>query len=181
MSDPFASASGNTAGDPFGQPVGGGGGKYPSMIDMRGCLLLINPTEFDPKAPGFEEGDKPRERFTVDLAILDGKPMNADDEPWEVGAWYEGMFISQGNICRVLKPQFKAKGMVLGRLQRVPRKNEAEKYPTLEKLEEAITRAARRGDKVNFSWSLAEFTPEDAKIAREFLKNPKVANADSDE
>lgn len=167
MSDPFASASGATTAtvapgeDPFAQPASS---SFPKLYEMFGCLLLIKPTELG-KGPDYNDKTKLVDRITADVTILDGEP----EGEWEVGQVISEMYLSQASLIGVLKPALRKNGMILGRLHRAPTKDNKDKYPTPEALEAAMAKVKPGQPQINYTWKLAEFTPEDAAKARDFL------------
>lgn len=173
--DPFGNASGDVAGDPFGQPEGGGG-KYPKAEDLLGVLLMISPIEITnvPKPPKF--GGKPGEmveQLTADTVVL---PDSVDDlasaEEYHSMWWGQAGIVGAGKIA-------KRKGVpaILGRLWRFPVSEDKKDgtYHTRQDIEAAFVKFENRELKMppRFAWSLEKFSPEDAEIARAYLANKK--------
>lgn len=175
MSDPFTSAAstatapapGAAGADPFGQPPTS---SYPKMEDLDKRLLLIKPSLIEKVMQTFEGQDpKEVERITADVSVLDGGELLGEDVP----ATFDAMFISQAALVGSLKPALRSGGMILGRLRKFPTKGNKDKYPTPEDVERALAAyfaSGGKSEKVNFSWKLQEFTPEDAQKARAFLQ-----------
>jgi hypothetical protein len=170
MTDPFASASGavasKPAGDPFAQPPKS---SFPNMDALFGRLILARPTLIEKVPNKFDQDGEKVDRVTVDVTVLDGGPIMGNDTPHT----FSGMYISQGSLVGQLKGFIATRGMVLGRMVRVARKKEQEKYgDTPEAMERVLAEwlaNGARGQKPSFAWRLADFTEGDANIARQFL------------
>jgi hypothetical protein len=146
--------------DPFDDPGSTGGGKYPSMAQLKGRLLLIEPTALAKNVPGMEPG-KFVDRITATVGVIDGKEPITDvldkdgdstftfDEPLVAPFELEDLYISQVVLVNQLRKAYKAETKVLGRLVQLP--------------------AREKGR--NKAWGLEAPTDEDKTAAREYLAN----------
>jgi hypothetical protein len=170
--DPFAvhrvaDGGSTTDEDPFGQPQSGG--EYPKIVDLNGCLLLLTPAKIDTvPAYGAKNGET-EERLTADLIVVDGPTGNA-----YIGEAFDSMWFNQGSIVKSGRLALKNRqGMILGRLVRVPTKETriAHNVESAVEYEGLLERwDFRRAKAPSFAWVLREYTPEDAVLARKFLK-----------
>lgn len=152
--------------DPFAEPGPTGGGKMPSMAQLKGRLLLVTPT-------GIEKGitsplkKTPHDRITADVVILDGDPikgvLNKDgevthvyDTPLAPPHRLDALWISQMVLVNQLRNALKSEGMVLGRVTQLP--------------------AQTAGN--NKAWSLDAATEDDKKVARAYIESQKVDEND---
>jgi hypothetical protein len=162
MTDPFAD-------DLFGQPVRGGGAK---PEDMEGKLVLFKPTVLG-KGPKYQAPGETVDRITADVVIFE-----EDGTETEISDAY----FSQAGLLPPLKNALKPgnKPFVLGRVIKFPSKSSQKKgIETPEQMNEALAewlRKGGKGEKPQFSWSIAEFSEEDAQRARLYLaKNDQFA------
>jgi hypothetical protein len=145
------------ADDPFGEPGSSGGGKFPSMKQLAGRLLLVQPHTL---TKGVVGAFGPQDRMTSHVHVLDGDPITevldkdgdvafTPDEPWTPPVTLEDLYISQRGLVNQLKSAYKAEGMVLGRLR------------------------IRKLDSGNKMFELEPASTEDKALAREFLAKKK--------
>ncbi len=152
-----------TTDDPFSEPGPRGAGKFPSMKQLKGRLLLVTPTGLTKNATSPLKKDAggnliPHDRITADVVFLTGDPIKGVlDKDDEVTHTYdealvaphklEAMWISQTVLVNQLRAALKREGMVLGRLVQLP--------PT------------QAGNAK--AWSLEAATDEDKTKARAYL------------
>ena len=151
----------NDSDDLFGRPTRSA---FPKIEEMEGRLLLVKPSKVEYKVKGkFGE----QTRVTADVVIL--------DDPEEGVVEHEDMYLSQkgltGMLEKCLKPGSKHP-YVLGRLQMTATKDwaeAAEKGGGIGELLKAYFAKGGKGEKPQFFWDLADFTDEDANLARRYL------------
>lgn len=156
--------------DLFGRPSRG---SFPKIEELDGALVLIKPSKIEYEVPGkFGKQD----RVTADVVVLDAGP----DSP-EAGTEITDMYLSQKGLVptleRCLRPRARHP-YVLGRVAMFPTKDnrdDAEKAGNgdtslgIRKLREEWLRKGGKGKEPNYSWGLADFTDEDANLARRWL------------
>lgn len=148
--------------DPFSDPAPAGG-KWPSLKQLKGRLLLITPLAIEKvpntlsKTPGAMT-----DRITADVVFLDGDPIkgildkddevsHTYDEPLIAPTLMNNRFISGVRLVPRLSKALSTQGMVLGRLVLLP----------------------KIGDKSRV-WDLEAASEDDKKIARAYLESTKV-------
>jgi len=152
----------DTADDLFGQPTRGA---FPKLEELEGRLVLVKPSKVD-VVPGYRNVGT-QERITADVVIL-------DDPSGEVET-YDDMYLSQKGLVPMLKKCLKPgtrHPFVLGRVEMAPTKDyadAAEKAGGIKALLEEWAKKGGKGEKPQFFWNLAEFSPEDAQKARAYL------------
>lgn len=165
------------ADDLFGAPSTGA---FPKVDELEGKLLLIKPEKIETVRNRFDkDGSKPTvERATADVTVFE------DDGTHET---HTDMYLSQTVLLGACKSALKPgrKPMVLGRLVKVATKDTQEKLKIGVSPEDFT--AARvewlkkggKGPEPRHVWLLADFSPEDAARAREFLasQDPFTATA----
>ena len=110
--------------DPFDEPGSTGGGKFPSMAQLKGRLLLVQPMSLAKGVPGaYGEQD----RITANVHVLDGGDITevldkdgdvsfTPDVPWSPPCQMEDMYLSQRGLVNQLKSAYRNETQVLGRL-----------------------------------------------------------------
>ena len=153
--------------DPFDAPGSKGAGKFPAMKQLKGRLLLIEPTRLDKQITSNLNPDKKVDRMSANVTVLDGDPItnvldkdgdvvHEFDEPLAAPHTMEDMYISQTVLVNQLRKAYKAESKVLGRLVQLP--------------------AARPGE--NKAWAFEEPTDADKDIARGYLASEKAKGKD---
>lgn len=174
--DPFAQADGSVsinpnvgpAGDPFGQPAGGG--DFPKPLELNGALLLLTPVKVEVVPDKFaKDAGATTKRLSADTVVLTGL---------RKGESFDAMYWSQKPIVAAAESaQRKGVPSILGTLRRVPI-GQAKKdgnYSTPDggtdyAAFEAAIEAWRMGDApIQFAWILEKFTDGEAQIARDYL------------
>jgi hypothetical protein len=187
--DPFANAANaegadttaktNGSGkDPFGQPAGGGG--FPKVADLFGCLLLIKPIKVE-SVPDYQDRTKMRDQLTADVTVIDGPPepyAGTEPNPY-VGKTYNNMWLNNKTLVTAGEAALRdGTPAILGRLWRFPQTSEvkAGKYTDrhdLEAKEAEIQANWRPGmpapEPPKIAWGLEKYTDEEAQMARDFL------------
>lgn len=159
--DPFAAvsagANGSTAtADPFGQkPSEIKTSDFPTMDDLNGRLLVIQPSKLETGLPNplGKPGDT-RDRITADVTVID------TDSP-EKSVTHRDMYLSQGSLIGQTKNLIETRGMLLGVLRRHRAKNTPEGFNTPDEVDKMITdwvAGGARGSKPMFAWKLADFS-----------------------
>jgi hypothetical protein len=144
--------------DPFDDPGSTGGGKYPSMAQLKGRLLLVEPTNLEKGIPSTLEPDKKVDRVTATVHVLDGDAITdvldkdgdstfTFDEPLVAPFVLEDMYLSQVVLVNQLRKAYKAEVKVLGRLGQLP--------------------AQKKGN--NKAWAFEIPTEQDKQTARDYL------------
>lgn len=161
--------------DLFGRPTRGA---FPKVEELEGRLVLIKPSKVEYGVSGkFGKQD----RVTADVIVLDDP-----DAPDGVDE-HADMYLSQRGLVptleKCLKPNAKHP-WVLGVISKFPSKELREKgVETPEAIDAALAEWARKGgkgEKPAFAWGLADFTDEQANIARAYIaKNDSFASAAS--
>jgi hypothetical protein len=135
-------------------------GARPAFAQFRDRLLLIRPTAIERNVPNDLQPGTFKDRVTADVVFLDGDTITDKidddgahpelDEPIRPGDIMEDYWISQTLIVRQIKGKIGAtvNPWVLGRLTKLPPRQKG-----------------RKG-----AWSLAEFTPDDAKRAASWMR-----------
>jgi hypothetical protein len=187
--DPFANAAnaegnGQPAKDPFGQPAGGGG--FPKVADLLGCLLLIKPIKVE-EVPDYQDRTKMRDQLTADVTVIDGPPakeftdrgQTPPDVSAYVGKTYNSMWLNNKTLISAGEAALRdGTPSILGRLWRFPQTSEvkAGKYTDrhdLEAKEAEIQANWRPGmpppEPPKIAWGLEKYTEEEAQMARDFL------------
>lgn len=171
MSDPFANAAaGTTAADPFGQkPSEIKTSDFPSMDDLDKCLLVVQPTKHETGLPNPFDKDKPRDRITADVTVIDrANPANS--------VTHKDMFISQGAFVGQLKGAVETRELRLGVLRRFPAKNTPEQFRNadpdgIDKMLSDWVAAGAKGSKPSFAWKLADFTEQEKELALQWYRS----------
>lgn len=151
--------------DPFGQPTGGG--NYPKMDDLEGCLILLKPSKVE-TVPGYQ-GKGTTERATADCWVF-----GPDLDPTKVEK-YSDMYFSQAGIVPSCKQSLKPDGQpyVLGVVAKFPSKKLRESgVDTTEKVNEAYAKWLRgggKGEKPQFAWGMDQYNDDQAKAARALI------------
>lgn len=150
--------------DPFSAPSKGGSKYLPLEVRdengdivkgdtncLLGRLVLVTPTKLETGLPDKYNPGKTVDRITADVVVLDGAPL---EDGAELPAAFDGQYFSQKLIVSQLTKAAKSNmrgadpaRMVLGRVEKLPPKEKGHKP----------------------AYSLAEFTPEDAQKARDYL------------
>jgi hypothetical protein len=136
--------------DPFGEPGSSGGGKFPSMAQLKGRLLLVEPHTL---TKGVDGKFGPQDRMTSNVHVLDGPDITevldkdndvsfTPDEPWTTPFLLEDLYVSQRGLVNQLKDAYKAETKVLGRLNRLKLENGNTMFK-LEPAEDADKKLAR--------------------------------------
>lgn len=147
------------------------GGKYPTMDELEGHLLLIEPSKIETVRNRFAQPGGPQEieRVTADVTVFE---FEGEDEPQT----FDDMFLSQTtyvNACRVaLKPGNKP--MILGVPRKYPTNATKEKLKIETPAEFAEARATwlkggGKGPEPRAVWVLDPFDDPQAQQARAFL------------
>jgi hypothetical protein len=151
--------------DLFRQPTGGG--NYPKLDDLEGCLLLLKPSKIE-TVPGYQG------KGTQDRATADAWVFGPELDPEKVES-YSDMYFSQAGIVPSCKQALKPGGLpfVLGVVAKFPSKAlKASGVDTTEKVNAAYAdwlRKGGKGEKPQFAWGLAEFTDVQAAAARALI------------
>ena len=205
IDDPFAETVDED--DPFARPedVARSSGPFvprPYLADLAGRLVVMVPREYEKDAPKradrVEAGGKDtEERYTVDMAVLDGGELTfqysskiegseerelrdftveADQLPF----LWERVYRTEGNVVGQLKKvDGKVRPVLIGRVRRGPQSADKKAGVTADQIEKswAAWEAAMRAGKLNtprpkFSWimDVDAVTPEDLALARAWLK-----------
>lgn len=113
--------------DPFGDPAATG--NYPSLMNLKGRYLVIQPTKLETGLPSTLPGStgKTFDRITANVLICNGddithrwdrrgEPEAELDPVIRKGDVLEDFYISGAKIVRELTPAFKAGTVVIGKL-----------------------------------------------------------------
>lgn len=202
--DPFGNQAATTAPDPFGGPVTDGGDPFappktaggalsPTPEDLAFRLLMfkfLKETEETTKYPDKTTGKTTGMVYHVNMVVLDGGPIvvtkqGGADENYQVSKTTLGeapMVFTDNWVWQVgIKNSIHKNQFTLGRLVRHPTKETQKTFPDRAALEALFTAQPHlitdpKGPK--WFWMLAEFTPEDAELARKWLaSNPKALDA----
>lgn len=215
MSDPFAAAQVSPAApasdpftgahdmdDPFATSSDFRGGDFtpsPTLEVLKGRVVVMIPRSFNPSAkdPNDPTGQKTRELYTVDLAVLDGgklaytykrkgNPEATDpkdredtypefsvdvtpDSPFVV----KGFWVPQGGVIGKLKQAHANGRPYLGVPAIVPVKADRDKGKTAADVQRDLDNwvaRGRTGPRPLFSWVLADPTEAQRQIARDWWK-----------
>lgn len=169
----------DSSNDPFARPRSG---SYPSVEDLEGKLLLIEPETVEVVPNKFAKG--PEDRQTVKRATANVTVFGeADDDVEE----YTSMYLSQTVLISACEGALKpgAKPMALGRLVKLATKDTREKLK-IEDTPEAFAAAREKwlkgggkGPEPKHVWVLQDFTDEDANRVRAYLTSKApFANAE---
>jgi hypothetical protein len=210
VEDPFATAVDED--DPFAtsEDVARSSGPFiprPYLADLHGRLVAMVPRELDKEAPKRKDrieagGKETEERYTVDMAVLDGgdltffyasKVEGKEDEyeqkehvipADEIPFLWLGVYRTEGNVIGQLKKiDGTARPVLLGRVRRGPQAPDKRKgvtADTVEKLWEAYEAHLRAGRtnavKPKFSWfvDVDVVTDADRALARKWLTAAKA-------
>lgn len=201
IADPFAETVDED--DPFATPddVARSSGPFvpkPYLADLAGRLVAMVPREFEKDAPKREDriqdgGPTTEERYTVDMAVLDGgaltfwysaKVEGSDErvptehtvEADEIPFLYTNVWRTEGNVIGQLKKiDGKARPVLLGRIRRGPQAPDKKKGVTPDQIEQAYAaweKRGKNGPKPKFSWIVDVdcVTAEDRVLAGAWLK-----------
>lgn len=149
--------------DPFDRPSRGG---FARLEDLNHRLLLVKPEKIERGVAG-KFG--PQDRVTADVVVLD------DPESPDGVSEYPKTYLSQkgmvGMLEKCLKPG--AKPFILGRLEMTATgdwSEKAEAHPNgIEGMLEDYYKKGGKGEKPQFYWNLADFSDDDANLARTYL------------
>lgn len=211
VADPFAASVDED--DPFAtaEDVKSTGGPFlprPYLADLVGRLVALVPRELNKEAPKpkgrIEPGGKEtEERYTVDMAVLDGGELKffyqsrvegtedqyeekehvvpAEDLP----ALWEGVYRNEGSVIGQLKRvDGTARPVLLGRVRRGPQAAEKRKGMTADVVEKAwaayeghLKAGRTNATKPKFSWfiDVDGLTEADYAVARKWLADAKAA------
>lgn len=163
--DPFADPTDATDGDPFSQPAGGGGDYPKPDTDLIGELIMLTPSVIDIVADTYaKEPGKTKKRLSATTVVLTGDL---------AGNQYEDMYWSQTGVVKSGETALrKNQKMILGRLQRVPIKDDVKSGKFAAGDSAAIEKALgnpKTARNTNYAIVLLPFTEEDAAVARAYL------------
>lgn len=181
--DPFATEA--NADDPFAtaEDTKGGSGTFtptPFFDSLAGRLIALIPRSFDAEAPKRADrveagGATTEERYTVDMAVLDGgdltywynKRVEGSEErvatemtipAADLPMLYTGVWRTEGNVIgRLKKIDGKTRPILLGVVRRVPRAKAKAKGVTIEAVETAYAAweaRDKKGPRPEFSWDV---------------------------
>lgn len=174
--DPFASATaGNTTADPFGQkPSEVKTSSFPTMEDLYGKLVVIQPTKLETGLPDPFNKDKTRDRVTADLTVI-------DVESPAKSVTHKDMYVSQGSLIGQIKGLIETRGMLLGKVRRFPARNSPDTTPltgttvndpdSTDLLMAEWLQAGAKGNKPSFAWKLQDFTETEKSVALEWFRS----------
>lgn len=195
--DPFAV---ETDEDPFATPEDSkGGGSFepsPFFDAIPGRLVALIPRKFEPeakkRADRVEAGGKDtEERYTADMVVLDGGPVtfwyNEKQEGSEervptektidaLPHLFPGTWRTEGRVIgRLKKVDGGARPILLGRVRRVPQKDDAAKGATMASIESAWAaweKRGKNGPRPKFSWDVIPdgLTDADKALAASWWK-----------
>jgi hypothetical protein len=201
VEDPFAETVDED--DPFAtaEDVARASGPFvprPYLSDLAGRLVVMVPREFTKDAPKRKDrieagGAETEERYTVDMACLDGgaltfwynKREEANAEPVltehtieadELPFLWTSVYRTEGNVIGQLKKiDGKARPLLIGRVRRGAQAPDRKKGVTTDQVEAAWTAwdaRGRKGPQPKFSWimDVDAVTPEDKALALAWLK-----------
>jgi hypothetical protein len=167
MTDPFASASASAAGnataatDPFGQkPSEVKTSDYPSIEELYGKLIVIQPSKLERGLPNKFDSEKPRDRLTADVTVI-----NVDNP--KASETYRDMYFSQGAIIGQTKNLIDTKGMLLGTLRRHRAPQTPDGINTPDEVEAGLAKNPR----MSFAWKLSDFTEDEKAKALEWYRS----------
>lgn len=166
--DPFAAVSATAGGstataDPFGQkPSEIKTSDFPTMDDLNGKLLVIQPSKLEKDLPNpLGKADDTRDRLTADVTVIDVEnPVKSTT--------YRDMYLSQGALIGQVKNLIETKGMLLGVLRRHRAKNTPDGFNTPDEVDKMITdwvAGGARGSKPMFAWKLADYNAAEKEKA----------------
>lgn len=194
--DPFAV---ETDEDPFATPEDSrGGGNFepaPFFDAIPGRLVALIPRKFEPeakkRADRVEAGGKDtEERYTADMVVLDGGPISfwynekvegSDQrEPVEkvidvLPRLFPGTWRTEGRVIgRLKKIDGGARPILLGRVRRVPQKDDAatQTIASIEAAWAAWEKRGKNGPRPKFSWDVVPdgLTEADKALARDWYR-----------
>lgn len=183
MTNPFQDAAATVSGNPFTQADGGSlpagmenpflqptsNIKFPKFEQLFGRLIILMPRKLE-VVPKYKKPEETEERMTADLVVLDGGPLNDDDN---LPLQFDGMWINQQSIVGSLKGCLQKGAPTLGRAYRFPTKDSAADYPTRQAIEAGLNEHfASRGasPKPAFTWRLEQYTQDELAIAMQWFK-----------
>lgn len=206
VADPFAQTVNED--DPFAtaEDVKSTGGPFtprPYLADLVGRLVAMVPRVFEKEAPKRKDrvepgGKETEERYTVDMAVLDGGDLTffyqsrvegTEDQyeekshtvpAAELPALWEGVYRTEGSVIGQLrKVDGTARPVLLGRVRRGPQAADKRKGMTADDVEKAYAayeghlKAGRtNATRPKFSWfiDVDSVTEADKEKARQWLK-----------
>ena len=177
VNDPFAAAQVASNGgvgattatveDPFGvKPSEIKTADYPSLDDLDGRILVIQPTKLEKDLPNMLKPGETRDRITADVTVID------PDNP-EKSKTYDDMYLSQGWLLGQLKGLVPVKGLLLGVLRKHRSKLTPEGFNTPDEIDKMITdwvAAGARGNKPSFAWKMADPSAADHALAMRWYR-----------
>lgn len=178
--DPFAAAQVSTStgaatatavDDPFGvKPSEIKTSEYPTMDDLDGRIIVMQPTLAEKVAKPAQFGGKPGEmqdRITADVTVIDSaSPKDSKT--------YADMYISQGALCGQLKGLVPVRGMLLGILRRHKAKGTPDGANTPDEVDAMLAKwvaDGARGSKPQFAWKMADPNAEQKSKAIEWYRS----------
>lgn len=173
---PAESVFGGTGQDEFGQAdTTGGGLNFRKLATLENVLVMIEPTDEVERNKYNSTDTEPY--LVANTIILTGV---------EAGTVIHNHAMNGSKMVRAGKTaRNKGQKYILGTVVKVPtwpdvksgKYKDGDTAGILKAIQEWVARGGA-GEKPNFAWGLAPYTPADAQVAREYLvKRPQFANA----